>query len=263
MRLNWEDSPVRAKLDRYRAEREDLLQRLSAILEQDDRIVAAWLFGSLGRGEEDDLSDLDLWAVVSDSEIDAVAAQRQSYVAQAGEPLLVLEAPQNAPRGGAYLMALYDGESGAHQVDWYWQAQSAASIPQQTRLLFDRVGLPSQETPTQFGATDPLPERTPLEAACQAVAFFWVMILITAKYAARSPREERMGLLPLVTNPLREVERFLDEELSPEAETLPAHPQPQTKLALLRRLAARMQAILPRVAAQGGAIPERIPPVAS
>jgi len=44
----------------------------------------------------------------------------------------------NAPAGGAYLMALYTGQAGVHQVDWYWQRQADASLPRQAVLLFDR-----------------------------------------------------------------------------------------------------------------------------
>ena len=43
------------------AERDALLARAVERLQADARVGAAWLFGSLGRGEEDALSDLDLW----------------------------------------------------------------------------------------------------------------------------------------------------------------------------------------------------------
>jgi predicted nucleotidyltransferase len=39
----------------YRAEREALLARIVGLLEADKRVTAAWLFGSLGRGDADEL----------------------------------------------------------------------------------------------------------------------------------------------------------------------------------------------------------------
>src|SRR5437868_5689604 len=106
-----------------RAERAALLQRAIALLKADERVCAAWLFGSLGRGDADDLSDLDLWVVVEDEHIEEIVAARRDYVARLAEPLLMEEAPQNAPAGGGYLLALYGGDGGPHQVDWYWQAK--------------------------------------------------------------------------------------------------------------------------------------------
>ncbi len=125
-----------------RTEHEALLQRAVEVLQQDERVVAAWLFGSRGRKTSDELSDTDLWVVVADEHIDTINAERQTYVTRPGHPLLVLEAPGNAPAQGAYLMALYAGQAGVHQVDWYWQRQSDASIPLHALVLFDRVGIP-------------------------------------------------------------------------------------------------------------------------
>src|SRR3989442_185935 len=98
---------MEASFPRHRAERDALLQRATDLLRDDPRVVAAWLFGSLGRGHEDDLSDLDLWVVVGDEWIDTFIGERRPYASQLGPPLLLVEAPQNAPAGGAYLMAVY------------------------------------------------------------------------------------------------------------------------------------------------------------
>src|SRR5205823_6035595 len=102
-----------------RTEHEALLQRVVEVLQADQRVVAAWLFGSRGRHTPDALSDTDLWVAVKDEHIEVFKAERQSYVALPGQPVLLLEAPGNAPARGAYLMALYPGQAGVHQVDWY------------------------------------------------------------------------------------------------------------------------------------------------
>jgi hypothetical protein len=251
-----------ARIAAYRRERDALLQQLRAVLEADGRVTAAWLFGSLGRGAGDALSDIDLFVVVADQAIPAVVGDRRSVmaqVAQVGEPLLIVEAPQNAPLGGAYQMALYPGADGPHQVDWYWQPHSAARVPQQTHLLFDRTGLPRLDGPTRF-ERGRAREREPLEATIHAVASFWAMLLITAKYAARSPLEDRMELLQYVYAPLREVERFAGAVRTEDAGE--PHPEPAAKIRLLRQLAARMTSLTPPLAAAGIAVPAGIAPQA-
>jgi hypothetical protein len=58
--------------------------------------------GSIGRGEADDLSDIDIHLAVQDEHCAELNAHRRAFVSGFGEPLLVQEAPQNAPPGGAF-----------------------------------------------------------------------------------------------------------------------------------------------------------------
>ena len=57
-------------------------------------VAAAWLIGSFGRGTHDDWSDLDVWVVTDGPAADLIKTP--------GEPLLTVEAVQNAPHGGAF-----------------------------------------------------------------------------------------------------------------------------------------------------------------
>ncbi len=171
-----------------RKEHEALLQRTQAVLQTDQRVVAAWLFGSLGRRTSDALSDIDLWVIVKDECIETISAVRQNYVAQPGQPVLLLEAQGNAPAGGAYLMALYPGQVGVHQVDWYWQRQSDASLPQHAVLLFDRGGIPQDTRQEQLdppGTPLPLTRQERAEQATQFSNFFWAMSNIAVKSVLR------------------------------------------------------------------------------
>src|SRR4051794_12310171 len=97
LELKREDQNIQKLLNTHRAERDALLQRAQGILDRDPRISAAWLFGSLGRGDADELSDLDLFIIVADEHRAALVADRYTYMAQLGDPLLILEAPQNWP----------------------------------------------------------------------------------------------------------------------------------------------------------------------
>jgi hypothetical protein len=229
-----------------REERTALLERAQQMLERDGRIRAAWLFGSLGRGDDDDLSDIDLFTVTGDEHLDGIAADRHAYVSGLARPLLLLEAPQNRPPGGAYLMAIYDGQAGPHQVDWYWQRESIACIPQQTVLIFDRAGLPHAGSPTRF-EFQPVPERSPLEAANQAVDSFWVGLLIAAKNVARTDGTEDPGWQEWVRSSLEKVQQFLGMEPAAPAGGESHLTDPFQKLAILHDLADEMEPLMSRV----------------
>ena len=246
------DEETSHALQSRRAEREALLARITRMLEGDDRIAAAWLFGSMGRGEADDLSDLDL-RVVFDEHIAGICADRQAYTAQVGEAVLFQEAPQNRPAGGAFLLTLYAGEFGPQEVDWTWEPLSGACLWPNTRLLLNRAGLSKQgEMPWGY---QPRPAQTVQEENAQRVSSFWAMLLVIAKYAARSPHEDSMGLIGMSVHPLRDVSEYVGLASCYVMENLPPHGQPQEKLRLLRGLADEMEALMPAVEARGGAVP--------
>jgi hypothetical protein len=239
-------------------ERTELLHRATAELERDPRIMAAWLFGSLGRGEADALSDLDIFVIVDDKHIESICAARREFVVPFGSLLCVVDAPQNALRGGGYLMALYTGTHGPLQADWYWQAQSRARIPQQTLLLFDKVGLPHDDRPTTFDDMNPPEERDPITAISNTVCFFWAMLFIAGKYAYRYPDEERMKLLPYVIQPLQAAAAFAERPLEITEENVIPHSTFAGKFDLLLALASEMEMLTHDLAVRGVAMPSEI-----
>jgi predicted nucleotidyltransferase len=52
-------APMKTLAD-HRRERDDLIERLAEVLARGARFPAAWLYGSLGRGDADAMSDIDL-----------------------------------------------------------------------------------------------------------------------------------------------------------------------------------------------------------
>ena len=111
-----------------RTDRDQLLSSLIRQLRADDRVRAAWLAGSLGRGNADDLSDIDLWLAVSDHLMGEVAADPVAWVRARCDASLAFSVPQNAAAGGAYVFSLVRCPHGLQQVDWYW-APAMSSRP--------------------------------------------------------------------------------------------------------------------------------------
>ena len=127
----FSDKTPEALREMRRTERDALLRGIVDSLQRDERIATAWLWGSLGRGDGDALSDIDLWVVLADEAFPAVFADLPAFVAQVAPPLLTRDEPHNAPPGGAYQTVVYDGETGAHLTDWYFQRRSEACRPPQ------------------------------------------------------------------------------------------------------------------------------------
>jgi predicted nucleotidyltransferase len=243
-------------IENRRLEREQLIERITQLLMSDERVVAAWLFGSLGDGTADSLSDIDLWIVAADEHIEQMCEARREYVAKLGEPLLIQEAPQNAPGGGAYLLVLYSGEAGSQHVDWYWQAQSKATLPSNAQILFDLVGLPAAPQPM------PLTQEERANAVTNQVAFFWAMCNIAAKKIARRQAWGALSMLSMLAHKIEEVEWLmgLRDEGPGYRDTRTGWPPVQSadQMTMLRQITGEMEKLTPSVEAQGIEVPGEV-----
>jgi predicted nucleotidyltransferase len=251
-----------------RREHEALLQRAQEVLQADQRVVAAWLFGSVGRRTADVFSDLDVWVIVKDECIETISAERQSYAAQLDRPVLLLESPGNAPAGGAYLMACYPGRAGMHQVDWYWQRQSDASLSRHAVLLFDRAGIPQDSRQEQLdppGTPAPLTQQERAQQATQLSTFFWAMSNIAVKSVLRHKAwmavSHLEGLRGLVDGMKRLVGLStvqVGQEAWRTALLPPVHRVEQ--MAMLRAFAQEMEQLTSAIELIGGQVPSRAIP---
>jgi predicted nucleotidyltransferase len=230
-------------------ERTDLIARATSMLHSDERVVAVWLAGSIGRGDADAYSDIDLWVVIWDNDMDAVREGRRQFVEVLGRPILISEAPQNAPPGGAYLWTFYPGKYGPQHVDWNWLPETNATIPADAQVLFDKAGLAHAEAPSR---KRPSGEELATELT-QEAAFFWGMCAVVAKYIARGRRYDVLNLM--------QIKWLLGEgELKSYKESLwdevPLLIEPIEQLGLLREIGATMEIeISPKVEAAGGQVP--------
>jgi hypothetical protein len=214
---------------RYAQQREDLLLRIHRQLEADPRFVAAWLGGSYGRGEQDAVSDLDLFVVVQDgvafplcrrqaASASGATPERLALFQQFGAIANIHENHKNAPLNGSFSAVLYRDPPVI--VDWVLVPQTGALRPPATRLLFDRAGLP-------VSAPN---ETTDADRLAEGMAFFWMMAAVTAKYIVRGKAERIQELLEFVESIVGEIQalvgrpaRKANVTLSPDRQSQAAH----------------------------------------
>lgn len=185
---------VPASLEEYAFQREALVEKIHRVLEADTRFAAAWLGGSLGRGDEDAVSDIDLFVVIADERADALCAYQQPVASgapadrlalfqQMGLPTSIHENHQNAPAGGSFSAVLY--RQPPIIVDWVIVPRRLAARPVDTRLLFDHAGIPAGPLVPVGPLQEPGEPLSTGELRAERLAFFWMMAMVTAKYIVR------------------------------------------------------------------------------
>jgi hypothetical protein len=181
-------------------DRDALLASLTDSLQADPRVRAAWLWGSFGRGEADDLSDLDPWLIVADDAVGEMGARLRQYALLTGTFVTGGEAPQNAPPGGGLFSSLHEGRHGLLHLDCYWQPESAVEQVPARAVLFDRLqephtAPPQPTVPEEGDALMTVEALTDEEdRIAGGIGFAWLMLSIAAKTLARHPDSD-MGLM--------------------------------------------------------------------
>jgi predicted nucleotidyltransferase len=140
-----------------------LLDRVVEICSNDERIVAAFLGGSLARDHADAFSDVDLCMIARDDAFEDVVNDRASLIEQLGEPVFVED--WGTPDVVSFVLA--DGTEA--EIFFGREGGLAELRPGSHRTLFDRHGLLEGVT---FGAerADPLE----LEAVLgRTLSWFW------------------------------------------------------------------------------------------
>jgi hypothetical protein len=198
---------------RYQQQRDLLLDIFRESLANDPRFSTAWLGGSLGRGDADAVSDVDLTVVVADGYASQLCAQperatarppdaRLALFAGFGEIAFVSEYNPNAPPGGTSTAVMYAG-SGVI-VDWTLVPLANAQRPADTHLLFARVDVPPMPPPSLMTQV----ERA--QAASTTLASFWMMAAVTAKYIVRGDGVFVSHWLEELTRFVTDIERYIN-----------------------------------------------------
>ncbi len=243
----------------YGANRDALLQHILAILSTDERFVAAWLTGSLARGEGDDLSDLDLSVVVADTYADRLCScssvavtentspDRMALYEQFGQPLILREDRSWLGKGACFNHVSY--RETAVVVDWAFLPQAKAQRPMPSLVLFDKVGIPVAPP------SESLEERRAF--ASRDVGFFWLMTTVTLKYLLRRGTIAFYGFISALYWAIQDVKkRIIGESWQYRRVDYPLVGTMQEQVALVRQFCQEMLALMPEVARLGGSIPE-------
>jgi predicted nucleotidyltransferase len=241
---------MKTHLEAYRQSREDLLARIAAELSGDARFLAAWLAGSYGRGDADDVSDLDIRVVVAEP-FSKILCARHEQVSQKtsderlelfsrfGKPALIHENNNNAPEGGTFTFVLY--ADSAVMIDWVLVPLPGAKRLQPSRLLFEK-----ERIPVSF--PEPEQEVQSRKFVAEQWAFFWMMSAITIKYIVRGDDVFVTYWLEELHRIQHDIERRLDR-LPPQYQrgTLSQfQPTRQKQIESLRQLCEQMQRLTPK-----------------
>jgi hypothetical protein len=231
------------------------------LVRADERFGAAWLEGSIARGDADALSDVDLHLVVTDEAAATLCArpwtlagyttaERAALFSHFGQPVIIHENHHNAPPNGSFTTVIY---ASLLTVDWVLVPQATAARPPDASLLFDRIGLPTQH------ASPPLSPTQRAERASERVAFFWMMMSITVKHLLRGNvvrvNHNLAGLEPL----LREVQALVMDVPVPftTRSSFALAVTVEEQVGVVRQFCEAILHLSPAIVALGGYVPDQ------
>ncbi len=247
-------------LNHRQEKRKALLTKIVETLRADDRFVAAWLTGSLGRRGGDSLSDIDLTVVVRESEAAILCArpwtvagrttpERLELFERFGEPAITHENNHNAVGDGTFTCIVYAED--AMSVDWSCVPERNATLPDSALVLFDKAS--SRSTAKQ-------PVVSPEERAqvvSEKVAFFWMMMTVAIKYILRHDIVFLHMLLDILERTLLDISCLLEDrpQVHNSGSVVKFASTQGEQIALIREFAGRMLDMTPRVVELGGYVP--------
>ena len=224
------------------------LEAAAVRFEQDDRFAAAWVFGSEGRGDADELSDLDVFVAVADVDTrsgrgaeELLAGLDEATFKEFGDVLEVVDVSERAPEGGRAFVVAYPAPVERLTVDWWFQAAGSVQLGNDVRVLVDKVGIPAASPP--IATTSMLPGGGPIRAGGPAprraarrierlqerVTWFWTMAPIVAKWLARGWIDRADTELERLAAVVDEATAFLSRP-PPERQTEPGAVRPLSRL---------------------------------
>jgi predicted nucleotidyltransferase len=209
--------------------RTEWIARATTQLSDDPDVAAAWLFGSEGRGDADELSDVDLIVAVVDDRAAARLADVESCFRDFGDVLAVDEPADRAMEGGRAFCVTYASPVEPLTVDWFWQPLSSAPMGSDVRVLVDRVGVRPVDPPVETATLlpGPIPGRggtAPRRAARRSdrlqerVTWFWHMAPTLAKWLARGWTPTAESELQRLAHVVEEAHAFLGRQTAAQAD---------------------------------------------
>lgn len=247
-------------LKEYAANRDQLLEHIVQFLKNDERFAAAWLTGSFGRNDADDVSDLDLTIIVDNAFAKTLCARpyqvgagtiEERYVlfSQFGRPHIVRDNHHNAPADGSFTFVLY--KETALAVDWILRPNVNVTRPTSSVLLFDKAGIAVEPPPP----VESLDQR--IEMATEQVAFFWLMVTVTIKYLIRQDEVYFHRFLDMLHGILWVVRRLVAGEPDQwiKGSLVKMATTRETQITSVHQVCQEMMGVMPDVEKMGGTVP--------
>ena len=157
-----------------------VVERFRQACERDDRVVAAFLGGSLAAGRADDHSDLDLYVVAREDACTELVERRREFVAAWGDPVFTDVTPDFEGLEFDMLhFVLADGVTGELAIGHPGNFRRVHGGPY--LVLVDKAGVLD-------GVEFPLVSKSPEERRStveRALAWFWLHLIGLAKALAR------------------------------------------------------------------------------
>jgi hypothetical protein len=155
-----------------------VLERLLSAFRSDTRVLSCWLGGSLGRGEADAWSDIDLHVMVGADDYPTFGEVAYQTVVQAGTPLMHWRGETTERFSGC---AAFFDDGAMVDLVVHNAAHGAVMFSSPIRMV-----LGEEPTPASQDAGVP-PMQTPKRQGevRQRVFCFWLSVQFAAKYIAR------------------------------------------------------------------------------
>ena len=244
---------MKSNLEAYGQSREVLLTSIITELSADERCVAAWLTGSYGRKNADQVSDMDITVAIADPYGEVLCAraeqvshrttpERFALFRKFGEVALIHENNNNAPDHGTFTFVLYAGS--ALMIDWILRPQTHAERPSESLLLFDKVNIPVASAVSEDVEKNK-------KAVAEQYAFFWMMTAVTIKYIIRGDLVFVQTWLEVLHKLMREIERRMEGipwlQVYVRGSVSQFQPTREQQIESLRELVRKMQALYPTI----------------
>lgn len=107
-----------------------------------DAAIEAHIFGSLARGTNDALSDIDIWFTFKDSDIQKVLADRFINYTKVGEIVLCHEMQNNFPLNGVQTAVIYKIDGELIRVDYYLCPLASSRVLPDAKVLLEKKSVP-------------------------------------------------------------------------------------------------------------------------
>lgn len=169
--------------------------------------LEAHVFGSIARGTNDVLSDIDIWITFEDSKIQKAIEERMNYYAKFGQIVLLHEMQNNFPLDGIQTAIIYKIEGELIRVDFYLCPLSSSRVLPDSKILFENQKV-------EIGNIIPETKRTPRDPS-DRVTFFICMCFNGIKKVVRGDT----SFTDFLTTEFQKYEKEI-----PELATIPKEP---------------------------------------